>query len=198
MQGEPVLKHEGVNYGIPAEILQQGDHDEKTLVLYDSETRTYYNTRASGIPSYHVQELSSLPESVRNEDPALSARPQEYTKPPRKQPKHLKMRFRPVGSGESLPETIGTSSEESEGEQPTFKVPQGSSKEERKRKHHHTDGDGSQAAALPRKKSKKHSSPPEGAELQMDVHDKPAHKSNKSSKHKEEKKRKKEKKDKDA
>ena len=79
-------------------------------------------------------------------------------KPPREQPKHLKMRFRPVGSGDAPPETLGSSDEESEGEEAGFKMPQGLEKEKekeekKKRKHQQTEGDGSQA----RKKSKKHS-----------------------------------------
>lgn len=76
-------------------------------------------------------------------------------KPPRKQPKHLRMRFRPVGSGDAPPETLGSSSEESDGEE--AKMARGAEKEKKKRKHE-TEGDGNQAAGLPRKKSKKHSS----------------------------------------
>lgn len=156
MQGEPVLTHEGINYGIPAESFNQHGDSAKTLLLYDPKTDTYHNTSARNIQSYNVQELISLPKEVKNSD-VLSAEPD---KPPKPQPKHLKMRFRPAGSGNAPPETIGTSSEESEGENQTFRAPSKSSKEreERKRKHELTEGDGSQPNGLPRKKSKKHSS----------------------------------------
>ncbi|KAE8147556.1 DNA-directed RNA polymerase I subunit RPA34.5-domain-containing protein [Aspergillus avenaceus] len=181
LQGQPVLKHEGVHYGIPVESIGQGDQGNKTLVLYDSKSQTYYTTANSNIQSYHIQELINLPERSEDNDPALEAA-KEQIKPPRKQPKHLKMRFRPVGSEQGPAETIGSDSEESEEEQPTFKAPKElrKEKEERKRKHHQTDGEGTQPSGEPRKKSKHQS---EG--------DDKAEKPKKSSKSKEEKKRKK-------
>jgi hypothetical protein len=180
MQGEPILKHEGVQYGIPAESITQGDMGGNTLVLYDSKTQQYYTTGTSDIRSYHVQELINLPERSEDNDVAMEVG-KEMIKPPRKQPKHLKMRFRPVGSEYGPPETLGSSSEESEGEQTTFKVPKESRKETeyKKRKHHQTEGEGTQPAGVPRKKTKK-----DGA-------DDKAEKSKKSSKSKEEKKRRK-------
>ncbi|GLA01148.1 hypothetical protein AnigIFM60653_011007 [Aspergillus niger] len=182
MQGKPVLKHKGVQYGIPVESLAQPDLGGKTLHLYDSKTKTYYSTAASNIPSYHIQEMLDIPE-VSDETVAQAV--QEQIKPPRKHPKHLKMRFRPVGSGVAPPETLGSSSEESEDETPTFKVPKSLEKErdERKRKNHPTEADGSQADAgdVPRKKSRK--SAQEGGEGED--------KKKKSSKSREEKKRKK-------
>lgn len=182
MQGEPVLKHDGVDYGIPMDSISQGETDGKTLLLHDPKSQTYYSTPASDIQSFHVQELIRLPGD--NGTGSISA--QDYEKPPKKQPKYLKMRFRPVGSGNGPAETIGTSDEESE-EKPTFKVPKDTTedKEERKRKHRHTED---QANGEPRKKSKKHSSS-EGGD-KMDVDGKEKKKSSKS-KDKDEKKRKK-------
>ncbi|KAE8356572.1 DNA-directed RNA polymerase I subunit RPA34.5-domain-containing protein [Aspergillus coremiiformis] len=183
MKGEPVMKHEGVQYGIPAESITQGDLGGKSLLLYDSKSQTYYTTPNNDIRSYHVQELINLPERPEDNDRVLEAA-KEQVKPPRKQPKNLKMRFRPVGSEYGPPETIGSSSEESEGEQPTFKMPKGShtEKEDKKRKHHQTDGESVQPGAEPRKKSKKH---------QEDGGDGKTEKTKKSSKNKVEKKRKK-------
>ncbi|PWY73860.1 hypothetical protein BO94DRAFT_524862 [Aspergillus sclerotioniger CBS 115572] len=181
MQGKPVLKHKGVQYGIPVESITQPDLGGKALHLYDSKNKTYYSTNASNIPSYHIQEIVDVPEV--SEETIMQA-VKEQVKPPRKHPKHLKMRFRPVGSGTAPPETLGSSSEESEGEQPTFKVPRTLEKEreERKRKSHPTEAEGNQAeASVPRKKSKKSSQEAgEGEE-----------KKKKSSKSREEKKRKK-------
>lgn len=159
MRGEPVLTHQGVKYGIPADNLSQPESSKKTLLLYDEKSQAYYSVSAGEIKSYHVQEMISLPNgTTTKEGPASTA--QEPSIPPRPQPKHLKMRFKPVGSGDGAPETFGTSSEESEGEQPTFKFPKGSKaeREERKRKHHQADGDEKHPDASPRKKSKKHSS----------------------------------------
>jgi hypothetical protein len=186
LQGEPVLKHEGVQYGIPPENISQGDMGGKSLLLYDSKTQTYYSTPATTIPTYHVQEMIDLPNSLGTDDAVLAAA-QDQIKPPRKQPKHLKMRFRPVGSGEGPAETIGSSSEESEGEgKPTFKFPKGSKtdREERKRKH------AEEAEGHQRKKSKKQSVDAS----QMEIDEKAGQdKSKKSSKNRDEKKRKKEK-----
>ena len=190
MQGEPVLKHDGVNYGIPMDSISQGETDGQTLLLHDPKSQSYYNTPTNNIPSYHVQEMISLPE----DNGTGSIKADDYEKPARKQPKHLKMRFHPVGSGNAPAETIGSSSEESDGEEkkPTFKVPKGSSsqeKEERKRKHHHTEGEGNQPnGSVPRKKSKKHSETGGDDSSKMDIDEK---KSKKSSKSKDEKKRKK-------
>ena len=190
MQGEPVLKHDGVNYGIPMDSISQGETDGQTLLLHDPKSQSYYNTPTNNIPSYHVQEMISLPE----DNGTGSIKADDYEKPARKQPKHLKMRFHPVGSGNAPAETIGSSSEESDGEEkkPSFKVPKGSSsqeKEERKRKHHHTEGEGNQPnGSVPRKKSKKHSETGGDDSSKMDIDEK---KSKKSSKSKDEKKRKK-------
>lgn len=188
MQGEPVLNYEGVNYGIPQDNMGQGDKSEKKVLLYDSKTETYYNAPVRNIQSYHIQEMISLPQEAINDSNAGAAS-EKAAKPVRKQPANLKMRFRPVGSSYGPPETIGSSSDESEGEKPTKAS---KDKEERKRKHHHTEGDGKEPGS--RKKSKKHSSPDGPAQSsQMEVDEEPkAKKSKKYSKHRDEKKRRKE------
>ncbi|PYH97031.1 hypothetical protein BO71DRAFT_396476 [Aspergillus ellipticus CBS 707.79] len=177
MQGNPVLKHKGVQYGIPVESLTQPELGGKALHLYDSKTKTFYSTSATNIPSYHIQELVDLPEIS---DDMIMESAKEQVKPPRKHPKNLKMRFRPLGSGAAPPETIGSSSEESDGERPTFKVPRTvEGDKERKRKSRPTEGDQeTQAGAVPRKKSKK-----DAAETEE--------KTKKSSKSRDDKKRKK-------
>ncbi|PYH40544.1 DNA-directed RNA polymerase I subunit RPA34 [Aspergillus saccharolyticus JOP 1030-1] len=187
MQGKPVLKYKGVQYGIPAESITQSGVAGQALQLYDQKTKTYYSTAASNIPSYHIQELVDAP---RDSEEDILAAVKEQVKPPRKQPKNLKMRFHPVGSGQLPPETIGSSSEESEGEAPTFKVPKSLEKEreERKRKHHPTEEEGAHVSETSRKKSKKHTSA-QGVEQGEAGEDKKSKKS--SSKSREEKKRKK-------
>ncbi|OJJ51390.1 hypothetical protein ASPZODRAFT_138488 [Penicilliopsis zonata CBS 506.65] len=154
MAGEPVITHEGVSYGIPPETLVQPEANGKTLLLFNSKTQTYSSTSATNIRSYHLQEIANIQNGKHDEKTILALR--DSVKPPRAQPKHMKMRFRPVGSHAAPPETLGSSSEsEADDEQPTFKVPKG---DERKRKHPHPEIDGSQPIALPRKKSKKQSS----------------------------------------
>lgn len=156
MRGEPVLNHKGVDYGISAE--SQQEHGAQALLLYNKETGTYQSASVRDIKSYHVQELISLPSGSLV--PPTAAQ-ESSNAPPRQQPKHMKMRFRPVGSVYGPPETIGTSSE-SEAEEPKFKFPERlkSQHEERKRKNLPTDDSGKQTElnGSPRKKSKKHSS----------------------------------------
>lgn len=182
MKGEPILEFDGVKYGIPAESITEEGSEGKKLLVYNESTQTYVN-KSDNVPSYQIQEMFNLPGSVGGGLTAVEAL-RDTVKPARPQPKKLRMRFRPVGSLPSAPETLGSSSE-SESEEPSFKVPAGDSEEKRKRKHHHTEGDATQATGLPRKKSKKLSA-------QEDVP--PAEeskKSKKSSKDREEKKRKK-------
>lgn len=186
LQGEPVLTHDGVNYGVPPGNMSQGDTSEKKILLYDSKTETYYTTPVRNIQSYHIQEMIGLPQTAINNTAS------EPSKPVRKQPKKLRMRFRPVGSADGPPDTIGTSSEESEGEQVAVKAPKPpKEKEERKRKHHHTEGE----PGVPRKKSKKRSSQEGGVAplSQMEVDEEPKQKkTKKSSKDRDGKKRRKE------
>ncbi|OQE46853.1 hypothetical protein PENCOP_c001G03015 [Penicillium coprophilum] len=181
MQGEPIITHEGVNYGIPVEALSEADPATKSLLIFDEKTQKY-STAAQSVPSYHVQEMIGLPSTSKKTDAAV-AELRKYVKPARPQPKNLKMRFRPVGTTTAPPETLGSDSE-SEAEVPSFKVPKG---EERKRKldHDEAEDEAPQAAALPRKKSKKHSQEKEEDDSQS------RKKSKKSHKDKEEKKRKK-------
>ncbi|KAL2868609.1 DNA-directed RNA polymerase I subunit RPA34 [Aspergillus lucknowensis] len=163
LKGEPILKHDGVQYAIPAGSQSQASESGQTLFVYDSKAKTYHST-VKNVPSYHIQEVVELPGGAEYEETTLKAA-KALEKPPRKQPMHLKMRFRPVGSGDGPPQTLGSSSDESEGEEPTFKFPRGHGEEkERKRKHQQTEGDGTQSAGVPRKKSKKHSSENAGGE----------------------------------
>ncbi|KAJ9303909.1 hypothetical protein DTO217A2_6609 [Paecilomyces variotii] len=189
LSGEPVLEHRGVQYGIPADSINQQDADQKILLAYDEKSQTYHSTSIGNIQSYHLQELVSLPKGT-----AYNKEKPDASKPPRPQPKDLKMRFRPVGSTYGPPETIGTSDEESEGEQTSFKFPKGSKaeREERKRKHQQTEGDEKTVEVAPRKKSKKHSSEENGkAEPSQDAAEGQGRDKPKKSKHSEEKKRRK-------
>ncbi|KAI9373291.1 DNA-directed RNA polymerase I subunit RPA34.5-domain-containing protein [Aspergillus egyptiacus] len=152
MKGEPIMEHNGVSYGIPVDSLKHANENPQTLLVYDSKTQKYHST-TTNIPTYHIQEVIGLPGGAEYDEASVKAA-KALEKPPRKQPKHLKMRFRPVGSGDGPPETLGSSSE-SEGEEPTFKVPKSlEAEKERKRKHQLTEGDGAQSTGTPRKKSK--------------------------------------------
>ncbi|OOQ86538.1 hypothetical protein PEBR_21171 [Penicillium brasilianum] len=178
LKGEPILAYDGKSYGIPADSINDNDPEGKTLLVYDESTETYCN-KSDHIQSFHVQELIGLPEKAAKSAAATIEKLRDFVKPPRPQPKGMKMRFRPVGSLPSEPETLGVSSE-SESEEPQIKAPARS-----KRKHPHTEGDATQASAEPRKKSKKHT------QENADDEERSQKKSKKSHKDREEKKRKK-------
>jgi hypothetical protein len=182
LKGEPFLKYDGKSYGIPADSITDNDPEGKTLLVYDESTQTYCN-KADHIQSFHVQEFAGLPQKAVQSTATAIEILRDAVKPPRPQPKGMKMRFRPVGSLPSEPETLGFSSE-SESEEPQSKVPAGEKEKERKRKHSHTEGDASQASAEPRKKSKKHT------QENDDDAERSQKKSKKSHKDREEKKRK--------
>lgn len=153
LKGEPMMTHDGKQYGIPADSINENDPEGKTLLVYDEASQTYQH-KADHIQSFHVQELIGLPKEAVESNEAAIETLRHYVKPPRPQPKGMKMRFRPVGSLPSAPETLGASSE-SESEEPRPQISSDKKEKERKRKHHHTEADASQAIAEPRKKSKK-------------------------------------------
>ncbi|KAI2792941.1 hypothetical protein POX_b02985 [Penicillium oxalicum] len=138
---------------LKADSINENDPEGKTLLVYDEASQTYQH-KADHIQSFHVQELIGLPKEAVESNEAAIETLRHYVKPPRPQPKGMKMRFRPVGSLPSAPETLGASSE-SESEEPRPQISSDKKEKERKRKHHHTEADASQAIAEPRKKSKK-------------------------------------------
>ena len=127
--GEPVLSHKGVDYGL-VETSQQQKQSSETLLIYDEESNTYVRKpEVKKIKSYSIQEIVRLP----GLDTLVPSSKDTTKKQPaaRPQPKHLRMRFHPVGSTTLPPETVGSESEP----EPTFRVPGGGSKEkDRKRK----------------------------------------------------------------
>ncbi|PKY06596.1 hypothetical protein P168DRAFT_280007 [Aspergillus campestris IBT 28561] len=184
LQGEPILTHDGVQYGIPADSTGQDDTAGKSLALYDPKTQTYRPSPATNIKSFHVQELIHIPARSQDADhDVVLEAAREQVKPPRKQPSNLKMRFRPVGSGDAPAETLGSSDDESDAEQQPARTAR---EEKKKRKLHQAEEEESlPAAGLPRKKSKKISSSQDAGD---------GEKVKKSSKSREEKKQKKSKK----
>jgi hypothetical protein len=112
-------------------------------MIYDENKGSYVKKEVQNIQSYTVQELVRLPK--------YDAVQPLTEKPARPQPKHLKMRFHPVGSGDLGAETIGSSSEsEADNEhESTFRVP----RQEQKRK-----TDGQDQGEKKKKKKDKHAS----------------------------------------
>ncbi|OKL60784.1 hypothetical protein UA08_04291 [Talaromyces atroroseus] len=125
--GEPILSHKGVDYGLVANTQQQKQGSE-ALLVYDEATNTFVKKRElKNIESYNIQEIVRLPGLDSTQVPSTQEASKKQSKA-RPQPKHLRMRFHPVGSLNLPPETVGSSSE-SDAEEPTFRVPRKDLKE---------------------------------------------------------------------
>lgn len=156
MQGEPILSHKGVDYGLVAKAQEQKQGSE-TLMVYDEESNTFVRKQGlKNIETYSIQEIVRLP-GLDSMIPVPST--QEATKKQstaRPQPKHLRMRFHPVGSRNMPPETVGSSSESEAEQQPVFRVPKTlSEKNEKDRKRKPDNNVESESKSKKSKKSSK-------------------------------------------
>ncbi|EEA20711.1 hypothetical protein TMatcc_000700 [Talaromyces marneffei ATCC 18224] len=177
--GEPIISHKGVDYGL-VETTRQQKQSSETLLIYDEKSNTYLRKpELRKIESYNIQEIVRLPGLDTLVPPSQNATKKQPAARP--QPKHLRMRFHPVGSTTLPPETVGSSSE-SEADEPTSRVPATSSKEkaEKDRKRKTDEQNGTEEKAKKSKKDKQQSSQ---AELQTEGR---RDKEKKSSKHRDE------------
>lgn len=148
--GQSIVTHKGVDYGL-VESTGLSNKGSETLLVYDQKSNSFVQKpELAKIESYNIQEIVQLP-GANTLIPSLSlssssSAPGKEQAGARPQPKHLKMRFHPVGSSNLPPETVGSSSE-SEAEELT--ASQGS--QDRKRK----PGQGSGGDEETAKKSKK-------------------------------------------
>lgn len=176
--GEPILSHKGVDYGL-VETTRQQKQSSDTLLVYDEKSNTYVRKpELRKIESYSIQEIVRLPGLDTLVPPSQGATKKQPAARP--QPKHLRMRFHPVGSTTLPPETVGSSSE-SEADEPTPRVPATSSKEAEKDRKRKTDEQNrTEEKAKKSKKDKQQSSQAEShSETRRD-------KEKKSSKHRDE------------
>ncbi|EFQ97516.1 hypothetical protein MGYG_00557 [Nannizzia gypsea CBS 118893] len=121
--GEPVLTHKGTAYKLQESQLG-GSEKQKSLLVPDKNGNVYRRQSLPVSRTYHLEQVVNLPQEdsfQANGSVDISA----LTKKPPKQPQHLRMRYKPFGSADQLPETIGLSDEEPEIEDKQFKVPKG-------------------------------------------------------------------------
>lgn len=121
--GEPVLTHKGTAYRLQ-ESQVGGPEKQKLLLVPDKNGNVYRRQRLPVSRTYHLEQVVSIPQGDSfnaNGSVDISA----LTKKPPKQPQHLRMRYKPFGSADQLPETIGSSDEEPKTEDKQFKVPKG-------------------------------------------------------------------------
>lgn len=177
--GEPILSHKGVEYGL-VETTRQQKQSSETLLVYDEKSNTYLRKpELRKIESYNIQEIVRLPgldTLVPSSQGAAKKQPAA-----RPQPRHLKMRFHPVGSTNLPPETVGSSSE-SEADEPTLHIPVTSSTKEaeKNRKRKTDERNGTEEKAKKPKKEKEQSSQTESQTESR------RNKEKKSSKHRDE------------
>lgn len=155
--GEPILSHQGVDYGL-VETTRQQKQSSETLLVYDEKSNTYLRKpELRKIESYSIQEIVRLHEM----DTLVPSSRGTTKKQPaaRPQPKHLKMRFHPVGSTTLPPETVGSSSE-SEADESTFRAPVTGSKKQAEKEHKRkaNEQNNTEEKAKKSKKDKTHSS----------------------------------------
>lgn len=177
VSGQPILSHKGVDYGL-VPTSQQQERGSETLLVYHEETKTFLRKpELKEIESYNIQEVIRLP----GLDSVVPLSTQSANNKARPQPKHLRMRFHPVGSKTLAPETVGSSSE-SEVEEITFRAPILKSKtnDEKYRKRKPDDQD------LPTEKSKKSKKEEQSSQPEADADGRRDKDKIKSSKHRDE------------
>ncbi|KAL2363031.1 hypothetical protein RJZ56_004062 [Blastomyces dermatitidis] len=116
--GGSILTHQGVNYKLRED--QIGAEKYKSLLLPDEKGNAYHRSHANVMQTFHLEQIVDLANGATHSE--QSVRISELTKPKHEQPRHLKMRYKPIGSTEDQPETFGSSSDESEGH--SFRMPQ--------------------------------------------------------------------------
>ncbi|KAK2808400.1 hypothetical protein FQN50_004785 [Emmonsiellopsis sp. PD_5] len=110
--GESILKHKGVDYRLRED--QIGAEKNKALLLPDTQGNTFHRNRLNVAQTFHVERIVDLTNGTTHSEQSVTV--EALTKPKRDQPKHLKMRYKPLGCESGEPETFGSSSEESEAE----------------------------------------------------------------------------------
>lgn len=163
--GEPVLTHKGVKYRLHEDSLGAAEKT-KSLLLPDKHGNVFRRNRQGVSQTFHIEQVVDLP----NGDLSVTPDIKSLRKKTPKQPKNLRMRYKPFGSSNEQAETFGSASEESEAETRSFKVPAGAELDQSSKKRKHVrvdssipeDSDVDMEPAPPddltRKKSKKTSS----------------------------------------
>lgn len=149
--GEPVLTHKGTAYRLQEN--QLGAEKQKSLLIPGKDGNVYRRQRRPVSRTYRLEQVVSIPHGDNfhaNGSVDISA----LTKKPPKQPQNLRMRYKPFGSADQLPETIGLSDSEPEPEGKQFKVPKGADID-RKHKKRKQDIEGDEEPASSARESPK-------------------------------------------
>ncbi|KKZ59845.1 hypothetical protein EMCG_05374 [[Emmonsia] crescens] len=118
--GGSILTHSGVDYKLRED--QIGAEKNKALLLPDKQGNTYHRNSVNVAQTFHLERIVDLANGATHSEQSVPI--SALTKPQHEQPRHLKMRYKPFGSTDDKPETFGSSSEESEAEGVSFRMPQ--------------------------------------------------------------------------
>ncbi|KAM5462853.1 hypothetical protein MferCBS49748_006245 [Microsporum ferrugineum] len=155
--GEPVLTHKGTAYRLQEN--QLGVEKQKSLLIPGKDGNVYRRQRRPVSRTYRLEQVVSIPHGDNfhaNGSVDISA----LTKRPPKQPQNLRMRYKPFGSADQLPETIGLSDSEPEPEDKQFKVPKGADIDRKhKKRKQDIEGDEEPASSARESPKKKQSLP---------------------------------------
>jgi hypothetical protein len=153
--GEKILSVGGSDYRLRTEVIHADNR--RRLLLLDRKTKSYKATPEMISQTLHVQQLVAPPGPFEQSEEQHELAVAAATAMPYAQPEGMKMRYRPFGTEDAPPETIGASSGEgSDQGRPRFRLPRGfeptklleaASKKSRKSKESHVKSS--------RKKSKK-------------------------------------------
>ncbi|PGH02893.1 hypothetical protein GX51_04349 [Blastomyces parvus] len=116
--GGSILTHQGVNYKLREDEIAAEKY--KSLLLPDEQGNAYHRSRVNVAQTFHLEQIVDLANGATHSDQSVPI--SKLTKPKREQPRHLKMRYKPIGSTGDQPETFGSSSDESN--EPSFRMPQ--------------------------------------------------------------------------
>ncbi|KAF2738030.1 hypothetical protein EJ04DRAFT_574259 [Polyplosphaeria fusca] len=173
LEGEPVTKHDGMEYGFSAQGIEGGKRD-----ILIPHHRGFKPAGVQVSRTLHLQQIVSLPKlSSKQADPntgseAASSITRSTIRAPRPQVKGLRMRFLPSGFGAEEPGTIGMSDSDTEAPAPAgLGIPNGNGvlAKSKKRKHEHADGE-------EKSKHKKHKPPEERERRREERKEKKRHK----------------------
>ncbi|EGC42328.1 conserved hypothetical protein [Histoplasma capsulatum var. duboisii H88] len=116
--GGSILTHKGVNYQLREDQVEAKKN--KSLLLPDERGNVYFRSRVDVAQTFHLERIISLENGTTYSEQSVPI--SELTKPKQQQPRNLKMRYKPIGLTDDLPETFGSGSDESDGA--SFRMPQ--------------------------------------------------------------------------
>ncbi|KAK2743273.1 hypothetical protein FQN57_004962 [Myotisia sp. PD_48] len=177
-KGEPILTYNGNSYKLREDQLE--GKKSKSLLVPHKHGNTYRRQRHPISQTYHLEQVVHLPaETIPAQHDPSNGIP-SLARPLPKQPKHLKMRYKPFGSSNESPESFGLSSG-SEMEDIVFQMPPDDShasisRGRKKRKHENPDrstesdsDSGEKLASLKQKQKSKHLPPSASKKAELNL-----------------------------